>query len=220
MHYTLDAVIDVFPHEADAKMKLCLHEIYWGVHGGARPVGRGKGNCDAVTAQAASPIGSSRALLKYSTSRPEDRALTPCHPPVIGCGLTLADEDPGLQVRAIPERGSPSECCQPSTLPALGGGMRAPAWAGPLWPLLQALNKWSSFSLLMDINRSAYSLHWLVADFHPGPCPDLVGTCNIQVFGHSTHWGGWEQTFIDSQARGMGWDWHYYVMLTDVGGWS
>lgn len=212
----MDAVIDVFLHEADAKMKLCVHEIYWGVHGGARPVGRWKVNCDAVTAQAASPIGSSRALLKYSTSRPEERALTPCHPPVMGCGLTLADGC--LQVRAIPERGSP-ERCQPPTLPALGGGMRGPAWAGTLWHPLQGLNKWSSFSLLMDINRSACSLDRLVADLHPGPCPDLVGTCNIQVFGHSTHLDGWEQTFIASQARGMGWDWHYYVILTDVGGW-
>lgn len=132
--------------------------------------------------------------------------LLPRHPPVIGCGLTLADGC--LQVRAIPKRGSP-ECCQPPTLPALGGGMRGPAWAGTLWHPLPALNKWSSFSLLMDINRSAYSLDRLVADLHPGPCPDLVGTCNIQVFGHSTHLDGWEQTFIDSQARGMGWDWHY-----------
>ena len=37
---TLDAVIDMVPHEADAKMETCVQEVYWMVHGEARAVGK------------------------------------------------------------------------------------------------------------------------------------------------------------------------------------
>lgn len=54
---TWDAVIDMVPHEADAKMEICVQEVYGMVLGEARAVGKWRGDSQAASAMGELALG-------------------------------------------------------------------------------------------------------------------------------------------------------------------